>query len=258
LLGIKIKIKESASEPPHSYAGIAATQEEIKNLTTRIRADPTRQKQEPSTLQQLMALSLENATIVSYLILGRINASKYSNPPRTWAIELLTPWSAISEAHLKGQLDKSLEPGYLIILRSPGDGKGLSVPDPCVDPSREQPILLAIEDKKHHEQHHETEFAIVRKKKYGRSSEGPFERETARRATCEEVTNPHLSQEETENAVNNFLATFSALYDDVPPEERTKVLDSVPLAMGRDVDDSDEDEDNSEYESGYSRSLVDD
>jgi hypothetical protein len=31
-------------------------------------------------------------------------------------------------------------------------------------------------------------------------------------------------------AVNDFLASFSSLYDDMPPEERTKVLDSVLIA----------------------------
>lgn len=66
-----------------------------------------------------------------------------------------------------------------------------------------------------------------------------------------------LRQKETEMAVNDFLATFSSLYDDMPVDERTKVLDSVPLPE-EGISDSGDDEDNSESESSRSSPLVDD
>lgn len=50
---------------------------------------------------------------------------------------------------------------------------------------------------------------------------------------CRELELQHrgdeYDQKEAETAVNDFLASFSTLYDDVTIEERTKVLDSVAL-----------------------------
>jgi hypothetical protein len=53
------------------------------------------------------------------------------------------------------------------------------------------------------------------------------------------------AQKDAETAVNDFLASFSTLYDGVPPEERTKVLDSVAVPEQGDESSSESDENNS-------------
>lgn len=44
-----------------------------------------------------------------------------------------------------------------------------------------------------------------------------------------EIVIIEMSQKAEEIAVNDFLTTFSSLCDDVPEEERTKVLDPAPI-----------------------------
>ena len=103
------------------------------------------------------------------------------------------------------------------------------------------------------------EFEFVRRRRRGSSStslEAPYYRETARKTTKDENEDAKLSQKETETVVNDFLATFSSLYDDVPPEERTKVLDAIPLVEEDEFENSDDLY--SESYTGSSDSLVDD
>ncbi|PVH69273.1 hypothetical protein DL98DRAFT_522295 [Cadophora sp. DSE1049] len=63
-----------------------------------------------------------------------------------------------------------------------------------------------------------------------------------------------LSQQETENVINDYLASFSTLYDGVPAEQRGAALKAIVLPT---EDDSDYDSDASSS-SGSSGSLVDD
>lgn len=62
-----------------------------------------------------------------------------------------------------------------------------------------------------------------------------------------------LSQQETENVINDYLASFSTLYDGVPVEQRGAALKAIVLPT---EDDSDYDSDASSSSSGSS--LVDD
>ena len=95
----------------------------------------------------------------------------------------------------------------------------------------------------------------------------PSKHETARKVTLGDDTDAYVLRKETETAVNDFLATVS-LYDDVPIEERTKVLDSIPLAERKEIEESEEDGSNDEFflgssgsegsESEISESMLDD
>ncbi len=85
----------------------------------------------------------------------------------------------------------------------------------------------------------ETEIELVRRSRCPSSLGGSLERKTAGKATSGEDTGVELSQE-AETVVNDFLATFSALYTDIPPNERTKILACVPLVEEGYVEDSDE------------------
>lgn len=160
------------------------------------------------------------------------------------------------------KINKSLDPGYLLILRSPGDEKenALAIPDSDFNPFRDEGIVLAIENRGRR-QYGDTEFEMTRRaKKMHRLSPSPSwsrERETARRVTRDEE-DVRLSQKEAETAVNDFLASFSSLYDDVPPGERTKVLDSAPIVEEEGGEESEEEEDIRKTHSMKSSSLSDD
>ena len=71
-----------------------------------------------------------------------------------------------------------------------------------------------------------------------------------------------LTQLEIEKVVNDFLATFSTLYDGIAVEERGAALRDIDLKEMEklcDYDsDSDDSDDSSSSGSGSSRSLVDD
>ena len=72
-----------------------------------------------------------------------------------------------------------------------------------------------------------------------------------------------LTQQETEKVINDFLATFSTLYDGIAVEERGAALRGIDLKeldalCDYDSDESDDSDDSSSYGSGSSRSLVDD
>jgi hypothetical protein len=129
-------------------------------------------------------------------------------------------------------MSKSLDPGYLLILRSPGpvmDDQPLVVPDRNHNPFL---VFLAIE----------TTYALARQKKHerrwrSRSPSWPREQGTRRRVTGYEAT--EVRQKDTETAVNDFLATFSSLYDSVPEEERGKVLDTVKVVKEGSESESD-------------------
>ncbi len=71
------------------------------------------------------------------------------------------------------------------------------------------------------------------------------------------VAQVELTQSETENVVNDFLATFSTLYEGISVEQRGAALRGVDLAEMDDLVDYDSD-DSSSWSSGSSSSLVDD
>jgi len=67
------------------------------------------------------------------------------------------------------------------------------------------------------------------------------------------AANFELSQQETENVINDYLASFSTLYDDVPVDERGAALKAIILPTR-----GDSNYDSSSSGSCSSRSLVDD
>ncbi|KAL3421247.1 hypothetical protein PVAG01_07692 [Phlyctema vagabunda] len=64
-----------------------------------------------------------------------------------------------------------------------------------------------------------------------------------------------LTQQETENVINDFLASISTLYDDVPIEERATALQSVEIPSGDEYDSDDDSDGSSSTSSG---SVADD
>jgi hypothetical protein len=77
------------------------------------------------------------------------------------------------------------------------------------------------------------------------------------RAERKAVAQVELTQQETENVINDFLATFSTLYEGISVEQRGAALRGIDLAEMDDLVDYDSD-DASSWSSGSSSSLVDD
>lgn len=301
LFGLKLKIKEHNLTGLDSYVGIAATQSELKDLIAQLRCQSL-YANPPSTLQQITAVSARCARTVTSIISIRNNATKYSYPPRTWAIEVLAPWSKLpSSTSAFRPTTKSQDPGYLLILLSPGGGVGqLTIPTPDLNPfigerksklgremmrapqedyELEKPHLI-IESRRSHYKERDTRRNrveeeesfdnLVRKKvrdvspSSSTSSQPPSDswqgRRTAARTNrnrrnVDQIEIIDVSQKAEETAVNDFLATFSSLYDDVPEEERTKVLDSTPVREQVDESDSEIDSASEDYEGGRTRRV---
>lgn len=62
-----------------------------------------------------------------------------------------------------------------------------------------------------------------------------------------------LTQEETEQVINDFLASFSTLYDGIGVEDRGAVLKAITIKVEEENDDGYDSDDSSS-----SRSLIDD
>jgi hypothetical protein len=77
------------------------------------------------------------------------------------------------------------------------------------------------------------------------------------RAERKVVAQVELTQQETENVINDFLATFSTLYEGISVEQRGAALRGIDLAEMDDLVDYDSD-DASTWSSGSSSSLLDD
>jgi hypothetical protein len=281
VLGLKFKIRNNNPTYLDSYQGIIATQAEIKTLISQIRSSSpspsSSSNNVPSTLRQLTALTSGTASTISHLISLRLSAITYTNPTAPWAIELLVPWTSLppSTPNLTQRLsgvNNKLDPGYLLILRALGDEapqNELKIPEVETNPfrvmerkrsvstsaSRNLPIVVD-------EGPPSLGIAIKRIRRRGggskkhrplQTSPSPSPRVRRPRRVTIDDEDAKLSQRETETAVNDFLASFSTLYDDMPEEERTKVLDSVK------VEEEGEEEDDGETRSSSSgRSLQDD
>jgi hypothetical protein len=247
LFGIKLKIKENSLADLDSYSGLAATQSELKDLIAQLRPHSS-SSATPSTFKQLTALPSGCARTVTHLISIRANATKFAIPPRTWAIEVLAPWSSLPSScapkltqNISIDTLKSQDPGYLLILRSPSNEDDQpTIPAPDFDPFQEKRIPFRTENRNDRFLRREPEIEYVRKGRKVASSIASSSRswlkpwETARKMTRDEDIKAR--QKEAETAVNDFLATFSSLYDDVPEDERTKVLDSIAAPVAEEDD----------------------
>ncbi|CZR55008.1 uncharacterized protein PAC_04894 [Phialocephala subalpina] len=256
-----------------------AEHEEIKTLIAQLRAKQPKDARKPTRLEQPNTLGPECATDVSHLVLDRINATG----SRKWFLELHIPWTksqalrSVTRSLITRRIRVPPNAKHLVILSSLSDDNVIVIERSMRSRHRrhDDEVQLVIEKGPKFERRPErdVEYGLVRRdlekdlRKCGgfppprsgssSSSQWPKEKAIARKSAGAEV---HLSQQETETAVNDFLATFSSLYDDVSPEERGKVLDSVPLAEDEEEesDDSSTREFRTQRRGRRSSSLVDD
>lgn len=216
----------------NSYQGLIASQAEIKTLISQIRLTAAWSRPPSSsssakvlrTLHQLTTVSSTTASTISELMSLRLKATTFGSPlfdqTNGWTIELLVPWTSLpaSPPNLQRGLNsfkKKLDPGYLLILRTvrpeaPQDR--LIVPEAEVDPFGEArgSVSRSLVDSSLEDEMGRVNIRVSR-------------RGNVIVAENSEEALP-LNQHGAKTAVNDFLATFSILYEDLPEEDETKGL----------------------------------
>lgn len=226
LLGIPIKVDRTAREVEIHLDRIPATIEEIKAFVQKEKND---EKTQPATLKSLVDISPNISTAIYGLINNKNDERAF--PRREWTTELLAPYGK------KGKKND----GYIVVLRGEVTYRPFSRPGPLglppgaryaggppVWPGSGPPVVVNLTRNK-------------------RSKKGKREQGSAAKI--------ELTQRETETVINDFLASFSTLYDGIPVEERGAALKAIDLDEVDDLVDYDSDDFTS---SCSSRSLADD
>jgi hypothetical protein len=170
----------------------------------------------PPTLNDVINISPITSTAIYTLVNDRNKPPVY--PRREWTTEFLVNWEWWESKRFGRKRQKT--EGYIVVLR--GKIKFISPPPPppgslawsCKSP---KPLTVGIKSKSRVEQKSAAQI--------------------------------ELTQQETENVINDFLATFSTLYDDVPIEERGAAM------RGIDIDEMNELVDYDTDDSSRSRSV---
>ena len=190
----------------------------------------------PPTLNDLVNVSPKISTAIYDLINDRSRKPHY--PHRKWNTEFLVNWEWWESKRFGRKQKKT--PGYIVILR----GKTDRPPPPPTVPWPGSMSRSCDKD-------------LVQINKCTTKNRKQEKLSTSARDITAEVV---LTQQETEKVINDFLATFSTLYEGITVKERGVALRAIDL---KDLDalcddDSDDSDGSSSWDSGSSRSLVDD
>jgi hypothetical protein len=189
----------------------------------------------PPTLSDMVNVSPKISTAIYALVNEKNQRPAY--PRRQWNTEFLVNWKWW-ESKRFGREQKKTE-GYIVILR----GKLILPPAPVIvnltrGPPRPRPPPREINDLTN-------EIDAMKKRRSERRVAAHIE----------------LTQQETEKVINDFLATFSTLYDGIPVEDRGAAMRGIDMEEMDELCDFDSDDDSdvsSSWGSGTTRSLVDD
>jgi len=243
-LGIPLKVDTTQNEVIAHMDRIPSSIPEIKAFIEKEKDDENTQ---PASLTSLVNVSPTTSTAI-YTLINNKNEER-TFPRRIWNTELLVPYEWWESKRLGRKMKKT--DGYIVVLRGevtyhPFNFPGLPGPPPQRHfqpgppppprnwPTGGPPVIVNIA----------REAARSRSRKNLRCRK---ERKTAAQI--------ELTEEETERVLNDFLATFSTLYDGIPVEERGAALKAI------DWEDDGEFEYDSDHSLGWSsssRSLVDD
>jgi hypothetical protein len=197
----------------------------------------------PPTLSDMVNVSPKISTAIYALVNERNQRPAY--PRRQWNTEFLVNWKWW-ESKRFGREQKKTE-GYIVILR----GKLHLPPAPVIvnltrGPPRSSPSPRHRRGPPPSEINDITNDIDAMKK---------------RRSERRVAAHIELTQQETEKVINDFLATFSTLYDGIPVEERGAAMRGIDVEEMDELCDFDSDDDSdvsSSWGSGTTRSLVDD
>jgi len=193
----------------------------------------------PPTLTDLVNISPKISTAIYTLVNDRTNkpGGRHYYRPRNWNAEFLVKWEWWESKRFGRKQEKT--EGYIVILRGRLDAPRPLPPGPgpVPPPPRARSPVRIID---------------LSPKLEGRKGKIDYS------AVAAELV---LTQQETEKAINDFLATFSTLYDGVPVEERGAPLRGIDLKEVDEMCDYDSDgssDDSSSWASGSRSSLIDD
>jgi hypothetical protein len=199
----------------------------------------------PPTLSDMVNVSPKISTAIYALVNEKNQRPAY--PRRQWNTEFLVNWKWWESKRFGREKKKS--EGYIVILR----GKlQVQVPSPPVivnltrGPPQSRPSPKHPGGPPPREINDLTNEIDAMKK---------------RRSERRVAAHIELTQQETEKVINDFLATFSTLYDGIPVEERGAAMRGIDMEEMDELCDFDSDDDSdvsSSWGSGTTRSLVDD
>lgn len=217
-LGMQFSINRKETEVIPHLNKIPATNEEIKSFIEKDDADPKTENKK--RIEALINISPVTSSAV-YELIDNKNAER-GYPRRKWSAERLVGYEWWDDSkRLFVKTKKNLTDGYIVILK--GEHRYPSFPPG--GPPRGPPVIVKMEP--------------------------PVKKTKAKKSAAK----IELTTEETQTVINDFLSTFSKLYDGVPVEQRGAALKAVELPDDEDVFDYDSDDSSSSSSSG---SLVDD
>lgn len=197
----------------------------LKDIKAFIEEEKDSEYTVPPSMNDMINVSPKISTAI-YNLVNEKNTKPSPYPRRQWSTEFLVNW-VWWESKRFGRKQKKTE-GYIVILR----GERWFPPPPPNWPGSQPVRVVDVTSSK--------------------AKKDMFVERV--------VAQIELTQQETEKVMNDFLATFSTLYDGIPVEERGAAMRGIDM---EEIDklcdyDSDDSDDSSSLDSGSSRSLVDD
>jgi hypothetical protein len=239
---------------------VASNVDKIPASNGEIKSFINREKDDDYTVPPILNDLVNISPAISGTIYNLINDknAKITYPHREWNTEFLVNWEWW-ESKRFGRKQQKTE-GYIVILRGripttsapfPLRGGPMSLPPPPsqlrdysigLPPPPPPPINRSLGPPR-------PAFKIVDCKRRPAKKKHRHERKV--------VAQVELTQQETENVINDFLATFSTLYEGITVDQRGAALRGIDLEEMDDLVDYDSD-DSSSWSSGSGSSLVDD
>ncbi|KAK0117363.1 hypothetical protein ONS96_013194 [Cadophora gregata f. sp. sojae] len=225
-IGIPLRINRTENEVFGSLSKVPMSQDDIKAFLEKNKDATAKQ----SAIETLMSVpTATSAAVYAYLA---TKADRRTYQSHTWSVDCVvtSPTDKVKSFPFVRKKEK-VSTNHIIVLKGEARFPGGPFPRPGPPPGwgRGPPN-------------------VNRRPASSRSSSIVSRKRSSVAAKFE------LSQQETENVINDYLASFSTLYDGVPVEQRGAALKAIVLPT---ADDSDSDSDGSSS-SGSTRSLVDD
>ena len=224
-LGIPLTINRKETEVICTLNKVPMPHDDIKAFLEKNKDATAKQ----SAIETLMRVPVATNTAVYTYLATKADMRVYQ--AHTWTVECVVAAPAEKAKHRRFWSRKEIPvTSHIIVLKGEARFNGGPYPRPGPPPGWRAPPI------------------IKRRPASSRSSSIGSRRGSKAAAKFE------LSQQETENVINDYLASFSTLYDGVPVEQRGAALKAIVLPT---EDDSDYDSDASSSSSG-SGTTVDD
>jgi hypothetical protein len=252
---------------------VPASIEEIKSFITR---EKDNDYTVPPILNDLVNISPVISTTIYNLINNKNGNAKFTYPHREWNTEFLVNWEWW-ESKRFGRKQQKTE-GYIVILRGRiptisapfplrgGPPRSTPLPPPPMNYPGSLPIAVNPGPPPSQLPDYSLGLPPPPPPPINRPAGPPIpvfnlvdckKRPVKKRQKAARVAQVELTQQETENVINDFLATFSTLYEGISVEQKGAALRGIDLAEINDLFDYDSD-DSSSWSSRSSSYLVDD